>query len=384
MYDSIIIGAGLAGLTAAEELASAGHSVVVLEARSRVGGRLENAELSNGQVIELGGQWVGEGHEELRSLIASQGLELVDSTEGDVVVKARGRVSHVPNSSSSAHTLSPFELSDLGQGLLRFRRLADRVANNKGWTTANGTWLNQSLSQWVVSNVRTDAGREYITNLFRRAFGVSPDDTTLLDGLTKANSGVDLESLVAVNGGLKQQRVKGGVAQVARNLAERLGDDIKLSCPVRSIHADDDTVTVATSVGTEYQGRSVIVTVPPRLLKEIEFDPALPAERLEMAEKVPAGNVIKAYEEVVESAFGEAPRSAIEYLDRDWLSEPYTGGCHGAHFAPSLWTATGPILAQPLGRVLFAGAEYASSFNGYMEGALRAGARAAQEAVDLL
>ena len=80
MYDSIIIGAGLAGLTAAEELASAGHSVVVLEARSRVGGRLENAELSNGQVIELGGQWVGEGHEELRSLIASQGLELVDIT----------------------------------------------------------------------------------------------------------------------------------------------------------------------------------------------------------------------------------------------------------------------------------------------------------------
>ena len=448
MYDSIIIGAGLAGLTAAEELASAGHSVVVLEARSRVGGRLENAELSNGQVIELGGQWVSEGHEELRSLIASQGLELVDSTEGDVVVKARGRVSHVTNSSSSAHTLSPFELSDLGQGLLRFRRLADRVANNKGWTTANGTWLNPSLSQWVVSNVRTDAGREYITNLFRRAFGVFPDDTTLLDGLTKANSGVDLESLVAVNGGLKQQRVKGGVAQVARNLAQRLGDDLKLSCPVRSIHADDDTVTVATSAGTEYQGRSVIVTVPPRLLKEIEFDPALPAERLEMAEKVPAGNVIKAYlvydspwwrtsgasgqmgadegavrvifdtsddetgrgvlmgffegteasgygklsvslrqrafEEVVESAFGEAPRSAIEYLDRDWLSEPYTGGCHGAHFAPSLWTATGPILAQPLGRVLFAGAEYASSFNGYMEGALRAGARAAQEAVDLL
>ncbi|WCC80192.1 NAD(P)/FAD-dependent oxidoreductase [Cutibacterium equinum] len=449
MYDSIIIGAGLAGLTAAEELASAGHSVAVLEARSRVGGRLENAELSNGQVIDLGGQWVGEGHEELRSLIASQGLELVDSTEGDVVVKARGRVSHVTNSSEpAAHALSPFELSDLGQGLLRFRRLADRVANNKGWTTANSTWLNQSLSQWVVSNVRTDAGRDYIIALFRRAFGVSPDDTTLFDGLTKANAGVDLESLVAVNGGLKQQRVKGGIAQVARNLARRLGDDVKLSSPVRRVHTDGQTVTVTTTDGTEYQGRSVIVTVPPRLLKDIEFDPALPAERLEMAEKVPAGNVIKAYlvydspwwrtsgasgqmgadegavrvifdtsddetgkgvlmgffegteasgygklsvslrqrafEEVVESAFGEAPSSPIEYLDRDWLSEAYTGGCHGAHFAPSLWTTTGPILAQPLGRVLFAGAEYASSFNGYMEGALRAGARAAQEAVDLL
>ncbi len=449
MYDSIIIGAGLAGLTAAEELASAGHSVVVLEARARVGGRLENAELSNGQVVELGGQWVGEGHEELRSLLSSQGLELVDSTDGDVVVKARGRVSHVTSlSEPSAHSLSPFELADLGQGLLRFRRLADRVANNKGWAAANATWLNQSLSQWTVSNVRTEAGRGYITNLFRQAFGVSANDTPLFNGLAKANAGVDLESLVAVNGGLKQQRVKGGVAQVTRNLAEPLGDDLKLSSPVRSVHSDDDGVTVTTTDGTQYQGRSVIVTVPPRLLKDMTFEPALPAERLEMADKVPAGNVIKAYlvydspwwrtsgasgqmgadegavrvifdtsddetgkgilmgffegaeasgygklsvglrqrafEEVVESAFGKAPSSPIEYLDRDWLSEPYTGGCHGAHFAPSLWTTTGPILAEPLGRVLFAGAEYASSFNGYMEGALRAAARAAQEVLDLL
>ncbi|MSS44948.1 FAD-dependent oxidoreductase [Cutibacterium sp. WCA-380-WT-3A] len=449
MYDSIIIGAGLAGLMAAEELASAGRSVVVLEARSRVGGRLENAELSDGQVVEMGGQWVGEGHEELRSLISSQGLELIDATDGDVIVKARGKVSHVTNSSKpSAHSLSPFELSDLGQGLLRFRRLADRVANNQSWAAANATWLNQTLSQWTTSNVRTDAGRNYIANLIRRAFNVSPDDTTLLDGLAKANAGVDLESLVAVNGDLKQQRVKGGIVQVACNLAAHLGDDLKLSSPVRSVQSDDDGVTVTTTEGVQYQGRSVIVTVPPQLLKDIEFEPALPAERLDMAARVPVGNVIKAFlvydspwwrssgasgqmgadegavrvifdtsddetgrgilmgffegaeasgygkrsiglrqrafEEVVESAFGQAPSSPIEYLDRDWLAERYTGGCHGAHFAPSVWTTAGPILAEPLGRVLFAGAEYASSFNGYMEGALRAGARAAQEAVDLL
>ena len=132
-------------------------------------------------------------------------------------------------------------------------------------------------------------------DLFGRAFGVSPDDTTLVDGLAKANAGVDLESFVAVNGGLKQQRVKGGVAQVACNLAERLGDDLKLSSPVQSVHSGDDGVTVTTVDGTAYQGRSVIVTVPPRLLKGINFEPALPAERLELADKVPAGNVIKAY-----------------------------------------------------------------------------------------
>lgn len=91
------------------------------------------------------------------------------------------------------------------------------------------------MSQWTASNVRTEAGRGYITNLFRQAFGVSANDTPLFNGLAKANAGVDLESLVAVNGGLKQQRVKGGVAQVTRNLAEPLGDDLKLSSPVRSV-----------------------------------------------------------------------------------------------------------------------------------------------------
>ncbi|GAE77357.1 hypothetical protein JCM18918_3228 [Cutibacterium acnes JCM 18918] len=450
MYDSIIIGAGLAGLTAAEELASAGHSVVVLEARARVGGRLENAELSNGQVVELGGQWVGEGHEELRSLLSSQGLELVDSTDGDVVVKARGRVSHVTSlSEPSAHSLSPFELADLGQGLLRFRRLADRVANNKGWAAANATWLNQSLSQWTVSNVRTEAGRGYITNLFRQAFGVSANDTPLFNGLAKANAGVDLESLVAVNGGLKQQRVKGGVAQVTRNLAEPLGDDLKLSSPVRSVHSDDDGVTVTTTDGTQYQGRSVIVTVPPRLLKDMTFEPALPAERLEMADKVPAGNVIKAYL-VYDSpwwrtsgASGQmgADEGAVRVIflillttrparESSWASSraprlPATGNFRSVCVnvpskrsssrpsarpparRSSTLIATGslsltpadateptslPVCGRLRGRSLpsrwagcfFAGAEYASSFNGYMEGALRAAARAAQEVLDLL
>lgn len=110
--------------------------------------------------------------------------------------------------------LSPFELADLGQGLLRFRRLADRVANNKGWAAANATWLNQSLSQWTASNVRTEAGRGYITNLFRQAFGVSANDTPLFNGLAKANAGVDLESSSPSTVALSSSALRAGLLRL--------------------------------------------------------------------------------------------------------------------------------------------------------------------------
>lgn len=439
MYDSIIIGAGLAGLTAAGGLVADGRDVVVLEARDRVGGRVENAELSNGEVVDLGGQWVSEAHEQMRRLIDQQGLQLVGPSSGDVVVRMNGAVNQVPTRSRAQESLTPFEFADLGQGLLRFRRLAERISQNPVWTQANRTWLSQTLGQWIVGNLRTDGGRAYFTALTARALGIDPGSASLIDSLGRAGAGVDLESLMAVNGDVAQQRVQGGVAQVPQILADALGDAVRLSTPVVAIHHDADRAVVTTGDGQQLEARTVIVTVPPRLLIDLAFDPPLPDERVQLAEKVPPGNVIKAFlaydspwwrrhgasgqmgadegavrvvfdasddetgrgvlmgffegseasgygklsvtlrqrafEEVVEGAFGKAPSEPIEYLDRDWLAERYTGGCHGAHFAPGLWTTSGPVLAQPLGDVFFAGAEYSGDFNGYMEGALRSGQR---------
>ena len=78
----------------------------------------------------------------------------------------------------------------------------------------------------------------------------------------------------------------------------------------------------------------------------------------------------------VTDSFGEGPEM-LEYAERDWKSEEFTQGCHGAHFSPGIWTAAGPALSQPHGLVHFAGSEYAPRFNGYLEGALRSGEEAA-------
>src|ERR687885_1727204 len=70
----VVVGAGLAGLSAARELRAAGRDVVVLEARDRVGGRTLNHPIGDGKVVELGGQWVGPTQDRVLALAKDLGV----------------------------------------------------------------------------------------------------------------------------------------------------------------------------------------------------------------------------------------------------------------------------------------------------------------------
>ncbi|GAA1034624.1 hypothetical protein GCM10009565_90790 [Amycolatopsis albidoflavus] len=79
------------------------------------------------------------------------------------------------------------------------------------------------------------------------------------------------------------------------------------------------------------------------------------------------------------------PRAAepTAYEEKDWSAEEFTRGCYGAHFAPGVWTSYGDVLRPPVGRIHWAGAEYAVEWNGYMEGAVRSGSAVAEEILRL-
>ena len=138
---------------------------------------------------------------------------------------------HVPSSDDEAPALTPFEVSDLGQGLLRLRRLAERLRDDPAWRKSNDAWLNQDLRRWVTTNLRTQGAQRRFGEVYAAAFGVMPKGATLLEGLLQVNSGPDLETMLASNGGLNQKRVDGGVAAVAEALAEhgRKGDEVVLT-----------------------------------------------------------------------------------------------------------------------------------------------------------
>src|SRR5690606_38668436 len=127
---------GLAGLTAARTLAAAGRSVVVVEARDRVGGRTEEGHLDDGQWIELGGQWIGPTQDRMYELVAELGLTTIPTyNDGDIVFGLGARTGRLAARKGAVPRLNPFAIADLAQGTLRFGRLARRVDLDRPWQT---------------------------------------------------------------------------------------------------------------------------------------------------------------------------------------------------------------------------------------------------------
>jgi monoamine oxidase len=439
----VVIGAGLAGLSAARELQRAGAEVVVVEARDRVGGRVEGG-LIEGQPVELGGAWIGEGHSQMYSLVAELGLETFRTwnDEGQVLIELGRKRALVAGTKGAVPRLNPIALADLAQGLARFGRLARSVDPARPWAHPKAQTLDgQTFETWVRRNLRTPSGRAYFRVATEALFAADAGDISLLHALFYAVSNADLETLIAVDEGAQQDRVVGGSVLVAERLAE--GVDVRFGSPVTSVAQDDDGVRLTTRAGETHTADRVVVAVPPTLAGRLHYDPLLPAWRDQLTQKLPAGTVAKTFAAYpspfwrddglngqavsdtgpVKVTFDVSPpggevgillgfveggearrwqrldeaerrRAVLDcfvryvgaraahptaYLEKNWSAEEFTRGCYGAHFAPGVWTSYGDTLRTPVGRIHWAGAEYAVEWNGYMEGAIRSGMATARE-----
>ena len=198
--DAVVVGAGLAGLSAARRLIADGSDVVVLEARDRVGGRTLNHEIGNGKVVEVGGQWVGPGQDRAYAVIAELGLATFDTyCEGRNLFEHAGRLR--PYRGEIPH-VNPAALLDVQLALTRLERMARRVAAERPWAAPSATaWDSQTVASWTHRNMRTKLGRALIGLACEAVWAADAADVSLLHFLAYASSGGGLQRLISTDGG---------------------------------------------------------------------------------------------------------------------------------------------------------------------------------------
>lgn len=446
----VIVGAGLAGLTAARRLQAAGREVLVVEARDRVGGRTLNHSVaapgaSAGTVVEIGGQWVGPTQDRVLALIDELQLTTFKTyTDGKLVDFRDNRRSEYAGRIPPGAFLGAV---DAQIAIMRLNSMAAEVPLDKPWTAPKAQeWDSQTFQSWMDKNLYSGNGNSLVQLMIESVFSAQPRDVSLLHVLFYIHSAGSLENLINTADGAQDSRITGGSQRICLEMAAALGKQLLLQAPVTRIEQNETGVIVR---GDDFsvQAQQAIIAIPPTLAGRIRYAPALNGLRDQLTQRVPMGTVIKvqcvyptpfwrdaglngqatsdtgpvkvtfdnsppdasvgvmmgfiegsdgrhaqsmALEErragTIESFvryFGEGAREPLEYIEQNWSAEEWSRGCYAGYFPPGVWLDYGPALRAPIGRLHWAGTETAEVWNGYFDGAVRSGERAAEE-VNLL
>lgn len=413
--DVIVVGAGFAGLSAADALVSVGLDVIVLEARDRVGGRVEPAVFSNDVRVDMGGQFICDEMPEVMALTRRFGFPLVETPmEGAFLMQP-----------DTGLMEAGYSFAESGRIRARANRIDPRDPGIAGLTAE--TWLaRQSDTQAAKAGYQA-----MVEGLWCR-----PIDEIPLWYM------IDTDRRTLSNGNELQYFVEDTMHAVAGALAATLGSRLRLNTPVAHIARTSGAV-VSGANGDVFTARQVVVAVPPVMASRITHEPGLPKPLVDAFGAWKSGAVIKVlvrYErpfwrdrglsgmvmwrdvlglfacdvsseraaalvlfaggslaaawsgkgaEFIQSeiirrlvaAFGDEAAAYRDFRMRDWVEDAWSGGGYSDVITGLSAYDAEAVIRAGAPPVHFAASELASSFPAYIEGAITAGREAAARVV---
>ncbi|MFC5571498.1 flavin monoamine oxidase family protein [Lysobacter yangpyeongensis] len=273
-----IVGAGIAGLTAAWRLRQAGVRVRVFEAQGRVGGRMLSLRnhFPDGQVIELGGELIDTGHTRIRTLASELELVLDDLLEGDTGSDAWYFDGRTIGEHEIVEAFVPVaqaierDLAALGDGDLDYR---DANPAFRALDTL-------SIAQWLDRNGVSGWLRRLIDVAYTTEMGLEIDQQSALNLLTFI--GTDTDAFKVFGASDERFHVRGGNDLVVQRLGERLADAVETGQILEAVASRGDGYVLSFRSGSasrEVVARQVILALPFTLLREVRIDAELPAHK---------------------------------------------------------------------------------------------------------
>lgn len=446
VWDCIVIGGGAAGTSAARRLAEAGQTVLLLEARDRLGGRTYTQTAQCGMPVDVGGQWLGPGQTKALALAKELELDLwAQPQQGANLLRLHGKTRQFsgnipgpPLLSLLEMQLSIWRLDALARGILKETPQDSRGA---------AAWDQITVAHWMQRKVRSRLTRSLFTAVIHAIFATEPTEISMLQFLFYLKSAGGLMPLISAEGGAQEQRITGGAQQLSEGMARfarNHGTQTRLTTPVRHIDQDEAGVDVITDTGSE-RAKRVIVAMSPVDASNIAFGPTLPSRRRQLMDRMPMGSAIKVvliydkpfwrdtglsgemvcdegplrmtfdstppdssqgalvgfilgadaahYSELPKALrrgdicrqlthyFGATAGEPVEYIEKDWCADQWANGCYVGLTAPGVMSRLGDTIRTATGRIHWAGTETATEWNGYIDGAIQSGERAAAEVI---